>query len=483
MMAPTVVLRDGEIELGARQRRLQPDPLGDPADGGARGRAGDGRRRGGAGAAPALRAGRRPGRARDRRGGAGAARGARHAGRPPARDQPLLRRRPGGRPRPRDAARSAAAAIRAAAAASPTAIGEAGPRAIDFEAEGLLDGVEGEAREARLDAARASSPPKACRWRNCAKRSPPARLTLLPVERALAGDGRRYTPREIAEIVGRRPRARCSASAPRSASPTPIPTSAALTEADLEAARRMKAFLDAGLPEDGMLQVARTIGMGTARIAEANRELVVRTLMQPGDTERDLALRFAAAAEHMLPLFEPTLVYALQRPHARADPPRRDRRRRPRLGRDRRHRGARRLLRRPGRVHPPRRGDRARGAGLGRRPPRGDGERGRRAAGAAGEDDRRRGDAGLGRARSRCSTAALRPDRGRRGGRRRVPVPARRPRLRPDPGPVGRLLRPPGQPGQPHHRRRPARQRPRRRGDQGRRSATPSTTPSPASGG
>jgi adenylate cyclase len=52
--------------------------------------------------------------------------------------------------------------------------------------------------------------------------------------------------------------------------------------------------------------------MATARIAEANRELVVRTLMQPGDTERDLALRFAAAAEHMLPVFEPTLLYALR---------------------------------------------------------------------------------------------------------------------------------------------------------------------------
>jgi adenylate cyclase len=58
--------------------------------------------------------------------------------------------------------------------------------------------------------------------------------------------------------------------------------------------------------------VARTIGMGTARIAEANRELIIRTLMQPGDTERDLALRFAAAAEHMLPVFEPTLLYALR---------------------------------------------------------------------------------------------------------------------------------------------------------------------------
>jgi adenylate cyclase len=74
----------------------------------------------------------------------------------------------------------------------------------------------------------------------------------------------------------------------------------------------VKAFLDAGLPEDGILQVARTIGLGTARIAEANRELIVRTLMQPGDTERDLALRFAAAAENLMPLIEPTLVHALR---------------------------------------------------------------------------------------------------------------------------------------------------------------------------
>jgi hypothetical protein len=35
--------------------------------------------------------------------------------------------------------------------------------------------------------------------------------------------------------------------------------------------------------------------------------------MQPGDTERDLAFAaFAAAAEHMLPVFEPILLYALR---------------------------------------------------------------------------------------------------------------------------------------------------------------------------
>ena len=74
----------------------------------------------------------------------------------------------------------------------------------------------------------------------------------------------------------------------------------------------MRDFLDAGLPEDGIIQVARTIGTGTARIAAANRELTVRTMMQAGDTERDLALRFAGAAEHLMPLIEPTVVYALR---------------------------------------------------------------------------------------------------------------------------------------------------------------------------
>jgi adenylate cyclase len=181
---------------------------------------------------------------------------------------------------------------------------------IDFEGEGLLEGVEGEPREARRklleQLAAEGVPPQELRDAVAA-----GRLALLPVERALAGDGRRYTAREIAEIAGvdleqlRRFSAALGV-------PYADPDEPRGTEADLEAARRMKAFRDAGLPEDGMLQVARTIGMGTARVAEANRELVVRTLTQPGDTERDLALRLAAAAEHMMPLVGPTLVHALQ---------------------------------------------------------------------------------------------------------------------------------------------------------------------------
>ncbi|HWT89622.1 MAG TPA: adenylate cyclase regulatory domain-containing protein [Solirubrobacterales bacterium] len=181
---------------------------------------------------------------------------------------------------------------------------------IDFEAQGLLEGVEGEAREARLDLLEQLSG-EGCTLDELKEAVAAGRLTLLPVERALAGEGPRYTAREIAEIaeIDLEMLLRF-----RSALGVPIadPDEPRGSEADLEAARRMKAFLDAGLPEDGMLQVARTIGMGTARIAEANRELIIRTLIRPGDTERDVALRFAGAAEYMLPLAGPTIVYALQ---------------------------------------------------------------------------------------------------------------------------------------------------------------------------
>ncbi|HET9162496.1 MAG TPA: adenylate cyclase regulatory domain-containing protein [Solirubrobacterales bacterium] len=181
---------------------------------------------------------------------------------------------------------------------------------IDFEVEGLLDGTEGAAREARREllVRLAGEGVPLEELREAVKGG---RLALLPVERAIAGDGARYTPREVAEKVGL-DLAILQRTSAAFGVPYPDPDERSVTEADLEAAQRIKAFYDAGLPEEGMMQVARTVGMATARIAEANRDLVTKALMQPGDTERDLALRFAAAAEHMLPLFEPTLSYAFR---------------------------------------------------------------------------------------------------------------------------------------------------------------------------
>jgi adenylate cyclase len=180
----------------------------------------------------------------------------------------------------------------------------------DFEAEGLLDELKGEARAARL-ALLEQLEGEGVALEQLHEAVAAGRLTLLPVERAVAGRGPRYTPREVAELSGLDLDLLQRYSAALGV-PYPDPDSPDATEADLEAAKRTRALHDAGLPEDGMLQVARTIGMSTARIAEANRELALRVLTQPGDTERDLANRFAAAAEHLLPLVGPTLVYAFQ---------------------------------------------------------------------------------------------------------------------------------------------------------------------------
>jgi adenylate cyclase len=182
---------------------------------------------------------------------------------------------------------------------------------LDFEGEGLLEGLEDpEAREARLallnELAADGVPLEELR-----EAVEAGRLALLPVERALSGDGPSYTAREIAEKVGlgldvlQRQRAAIGV-------PTPDPDARTLGDADLHAAERLRAFQDIGLPQEGMLQVARAIGIATSSIAAANRELIVRTVVEPGDNEYEFALRLAAAARQLMPLVEPMLGYALQ---------------------------------------------------------------------------------------------------------------------------------------------------------------------------
>jgi adenylate cyclase len=180
----------------------------------------------------------------------------------------------------------------------------------DFAAEGLLDGLEGEARSARLELLERleSEGVPLEELRNAVAAG---RLALLPVEHAIAGDGARYTAREIAERSGldlellRRFRSALGV-------PYADPDERIATEADLEAALRTKAILDTGFPAEDVLRNARTIGMGMGRIAEANRELVVRNMTQAGDTERDVADRLALVAEQLLPLVGDTLSYAFQ---------------------------------------------------------------------------------------------------------------------------------------------------------------------------
>jgi adenylate cyclase len=182
---------------------------------------------------------------------------------------------------------------------------------IDFAAEGLLDDLEGEAREARRELLERLSG-EGVSLEELRDAVDTGHLTVLPVERAIAGDGPRYSAREIAERSGLD---LDLAQAFRSALGIPYgddlddPVG---TEDDLEAAQRMKAILDAGFPVEEMLRNARVVGMATARVAEANRELVVRNLTSPGDNERDLADRLVGTVEFLLPMGTEFLEYAFQ---------------------------------------------------------------------------------------------------------------------------------------------------------------------------
>jgi adenylate cyclase len=179
---------------------------------------------------------------------------------------------------------------------------------IDFEAEGLLGDLTGKAREARLalleDLADSGVPLEELR-----QAVEEDRLVLLPVERAFQEGTDHYSVAEMAEESGLAPE---FLERLLQALGAPIPTGEerVFTETDLEGAKRAKAFLDAGLPESGVLETSRIIGISMASLAEANVDLVGEVFTQPGVDERELATRYAAAAEAMAPLLGETLLNA-----------------------------------------------------------------------------------------------------------------------------------------------------------------------------
>jgi adenylate cyclase len=209
------------------------------------------------------------------------------------------------RPNPDDLRQSLAGLQSLANRARPS-----GRQSIDFEAEGLLEGLEGEeTREARvalleqlLDAGVSVEELKAAIAED--------RLTLLPVERVLSGDGE-YTLAEVAERAEidvdllRRHRIALGLGGADDGERR-------YDDDDVEAAELIREFHDAGLPDDGMIEVARVLGQGMARTAEAIRTMVGEAFLRAGDTERDLGLRYAEAVEQLGPMMDPLLTYVLR---------------------------------------------------------------------------------------------------------------------------------------------------------------------------
>jgi adenylate cyclase len=177
----------------------------------------------------------------------------------------------------------------------------------DWEAEGLLEGTQGEMRDARLqlldELAEDGVPLE--ELRNAVEED---RLILLPVERLLEGEGPRYTGAEVVERVGIAPEMLRFL---RQAIGLPVPPDgvAGFTEADVEAARRVKSMADTGLPLDEMLELTRAMAIAMSQVTAASRNVVGRGMVHPGDNERDVAQRYVEAARVLRPLMAPTLGY------------------------------------------------------------------------------------------------------------------------------------------------------------------------------
>src|SRR4029077_9496084 len=72
----------------------------------------------------------------------------------------------------------------------------------------------------------------------------------------------------------------------------------------------------AGISDEEMLELNRTLGHGLAQAAEALRAVPLRLLLQPGLSEQQRALRHAQAVSQLYPMVEP-LVTGLMALHIR----------------------------------------------------------------------------------------------------------------------------------------------------------------------
>jgi len=180
----------------------------------------------------------------------------------------------------------------------------------DFEAEGLLEGLEGKALEARRELL-AELAGDGVSLEDLRSAVAEDRLALLPVERLLDGDAR-HTGAEMAEASGVELEV---LRAQRGALGLPISEDGddepRFTDADLAAAKRLRTLLEAGLPEEGVIETTRVIGLAMAQVAAASNALVGEALLTPGDTELEAARRYVTVSQALRPLLAPTLEHAL----------------------------------------------------------------------------------------------------------------------------------------------------------------------------
>jgi adenylate cyclase len=180
-------------------------------------------------------------------------------------------------------------------------------RDMDFAAAGLLDGLEGKERKAReqLLERLASDGFSLDDLKQAVDED---RLALLPVERVLGGS---WSAQEIAEKT-ELPVELLLRLRRLLGLPEVDPDAHVFADEWVQAAESTRLFIDAGLGDEAIAEISRVLGEAMARVAATTTGAFAEAFLKPGDSEEDVAERFATQAEQLTPSFSPVLLAAFK---------------------------------------------------------------------------------------------------------------------------------------------------------------------------
>ncbi len=185
----------------------------------------------------------------------------------------------------------------------------------DLEASGLLDGLDGRARDERAEL---------IRWlleRGVSVeqiRGNSAAPMLLASGRVIGDDGEYVSAREAAGTskidLALLQRIQHAMGLPR----VDDPDAAVYLRADAEAAKFTRGFIEAGIDPEQLVQITFLLGEGLSRAAEAMRHAALAAVMSPGATELEIAQKSESLVANIAPLLGPMIqnVLLLQLRHA-----------------------------------------------------------------------------------------------------------------------------------------------------------------------
>lgn len=186
---------------------------------------------------------------------------------------------------------------------------------MDIERSGLLDGLEGEAREERAELIAWLSEERGFTLEQISGAFAPM---LLPGRRVMGDDGTHMSAREISEkynidveLLQRLQRA---------AGLTTVddPDARVHMRADAETAARVQQFVDIGMDPDQLVGVVRVLADGLSRAAEVMRYTALASVLRAGATELQIAQASEAMVSQVAPLLGPMIqdMMFLQLRHA-----------------------------------------------------------------------------------------------------------------------------------------------------------------------